>query len=168
MPPSMDLIKKKLIISWKITYMKLELQATKKTLTDIDFETSNLKIVNRILDMPSLYVLFRQISAMNHITRFEDWWTLEFFDMRTFVHDFVTRSRAIEEYNIDRPCSRLVAYGSYPPEAIKVLELLRTTLRLGEKPYKDMKDACNSLLDIIHGSEDLGTTFVVLAPDYRS
>ena len=48
--------------------MKLELLATKKTLTVINFETSNLKIINRILDMPSLYVLFRQISAMNHIT----------------------------------------------------------------------------------------------------
>ena len=34
-----------------------------------------------------------------------------------------------------------------------------------EKPYKDMKDACKSLWDSNHASEDLGTTFV--APDCR-
>jgi hypothetical protein len=38
---------------------------------------------------------------MNYITIFEDWWTLEFFDMRKFTHTFITRSEALEEYQIE-------------------------------------------------------------------
>ena len=52
--PYKDLIERLLITSWKITYMKLELLAIKKRKTDIKFEASNLKIINRILDMSSL------------------------------------------------------------------------------------------------------------------
>jgi hypothetical protein len=155
---------------WKVAFLNLQLSNDSTVSNRILNVDNKLLLIHRRLRIGTLNRIIEQIIAGKQIsleinnTRIEA--SLEWIKGSRLRYGFKLRSYIQQEFNIDNACHLLIQSGEYNEQIDMTVQNLEPKLSMNNPPFRNLKDAVTSILNIGFGTPAFSPFVRIIAPIY--
>jgi hypothetical protein len=150
---------------WKISCLQIILSNEKIPVKKSTLEEERLKLVLEVRPISELNGIIDQILQFRslHISGLKA--SIGLMNSN-WTYDLSQRSGSLNEFQIDYTCHISNIHGDYPDEMKKIELYAKQILPLRDRPYLDLRHACDQFLNIKHGTSAFGLSATFIAPIY--